>query len=105
MKIGDLIYDRTFQGKFLLNETKKILNAALQARDRYFRGEPIPSSTTILDMIDIVTEINNRCIKNLNSSRPRIIAHTTNILCNEIFSVLSEIYPSILDENLKEKTK
>jgi hypothetical protein len=103
MRISDLVYGRTFQGRILLDYALKLHQAAIRARDRFNVRGQIPSDKTINDMIDELIEIKRRCNSNLSSNRPTKIAQQVTSICDEIFSVLSEINPSILDENLKGK--
>jgi hypothetical protein len=94
-----------FSGKILMKDANSLLSAAIRARDRYNLNGLRPSDSSIMDMAILVTEIKKRCESNLNSNRPTKIAETTIQICDKIFSVLSEINPSILDENLKGKIK
>ena len=103
MRISDLVYGRTFQGRILLDYAFKLHQAAIRTRDRFNVGGQIPSDKTINDMIDELIEIRRRCNSNLSSNRHTKIAQKVIGICDEILSVLSEINPSILDENLKGK--
>jgi hypothetical protein len=103
MRASDIIYGKAFHGKILLEEATKLLGAALRARDRYYHNGQPPSQDSIMAMATITTEINRRCDENLNSIRPRKITEKIKNICGEIFTVLSDINSSILDENLKGK--
>ena len=105
MRASDMIYGKTFHGKILLAEATILLRAALRARDRYYHNGQSPSQESMANMATITTEINRRCDKNLNSIRPRQITEKIKSICGEIFTILSEIDPSVLDENLKGKSK
>jgi hypothetical protein len=104
MRASDIIYGKTFHGKILLGEATELLGAALRARDRYQHNGQCPSEKSMSGMVNVTTEINRRCDKNLKSTRPRQIAEKIKNICGEIFTVLSDIDSSVLDENTKGKT-
>jgi hypothetical protein len=102
MRINEF-YGETFKGRILLSDAKRLLNVAIYERDGYLYKKITPSNDLITNIVNITTEIKKLATRNLNSSRPRRIAETVSDICNEIFSVLSEIDSSILDENTKGK--
>ena len=103
MKISDIDLHSTYPQRRRDEISKAILHEANSLRDIHLRN-PKPNNISIAKTIFNFTEVLlSKCIRAKNTRKDSSSNRTAIEDCYQIFSVLSEINPSILDENLKGK--